>query len=204
MITVVTDAGNFSIPETAEELTITQVFEFYSEDEKFIQEDNIGFLTTALTSCYGDVSMLPMGDIDDYFVIGEELTAFGLYRYTIDIINEYVPKRRKEFIIEHHSELYTITHRDAEGIRHSVGYTVGEVVTIKTFIDYASKRRSRGMENVDYNLTLEQIAVILRKEDEQLPVHVADRTRFIDERKRLFADLRFSDAMDIIFFLMST
>lgn len=204
MITLKTDAGSFEIPERLDELTISQVFEFYAEDEKFLEGDKLNFLLSALSAVYGDVGDLPMGDIEDRFEIGSELTAFGLYRYTVELINDYAPKHRKDFIVEHHGQTYMINPQEAENIQRSVGFTVGEVITVKTFLDYAVKRKSRGLENVDFNLSLEQIATILRKPGERLPVHVDERTRFIDARKREFADLPYPMAIDIIFFLMTT
>ena len=114
-----------------------------------------------------------------------------------------IPVLRKDFIVEHHGQTYMINPQEAENIQRSVGFTVGEVITVKTFLDYAVKRKSRGLENVDFNLSLEQIATILRKPGERLPVHVNERTRFIDARKREFADLPYPMAIDIIFFLMT-
>lgn len=206
MITIHTDTGQLNIPEKLSELTISQVYDFYIEEEKLLDSDNeISYLFSALACCYGEeVARLSIGTINDRFVFGEEITGFGLYRYTLELINNYKPQITKNYSVLHKGEIYTISGNDQKLIQLDMGFTVGEVITIKTFLDYASKRKSKGLENVDFNLSLEQIATILRKQGEVLPVNIAERTKFIDQRKHLFSDLPYTNALDIIFFLLNT
>lgn len=114
-----------------------------------------------------------------------------LYSSTVEAINSYEPTD-------------VLTWKDYKVISPSVKpMTVGEAITLLEFDRAAKKKLNNDYNaNIDFNLGLEQLAVIMRKEGEQLPIDPAERTLFIDQRKKEVSSAPLWLVLNIRFFFI--
>ena len=114
-----------------------------------------------------------------------------LYSSTVESINSYEPTD-------------VLTWKDYKVIPPSVKpMTVGEAITLLEFDRVAKKKLDNDYNaNIDFNLGLEQLAVIMRKEGEQLPIDPAERTLFIDQRKKEVSSAPLWLVLNIRFFFI--
>jgi len=97
-----------------------------------------------------------------------------LYNSTIQMINDYQPTN-------------VLTWNGYEVVAPEINpITVGESITLLEFDRRAGKVLDKDYNaNIDFNLGLEQFAVLLRKPGEQLPLDLSKRIAFIDARKQI-------------------
>jgi hypothetical protein len=140
--------------------------------------------------------------------LGEEISTLRLYAHIITVINTYKVDKEpidKTFKLEWEGENYYI---EPDAIQREIEQktlTNGEVLTILELNRIASKKiQAKGDldGNIEFNLGLEEVAILLRKEGEQLPMKRRDRITFIDKRKKLFEKIPLDIALNIGFFLM--
>ena len=158
-------------------------FEAYCEfRSKTLEKETMALLelAEALSILYGNsVSDWDLNSLSD------------LYSSTVESINSYEPTD-------------VLTWKDYKVIPPSVKpMTVGEAITLLEFDRVAKKKLDNDYNaNIDFNLGLEQLAVIMRKEGEQLPIDPAERTLFIDQRKKEVSSAPLWLVLNIRFFFI--
>ena len=158
-------------------------FEAYCEfRSKTLEKETMTLLelAEALSILYGNsVSDWDLNSLSD------------LYSSTVESINSYEPTD-------------VLTWKDYKVIPPSVKpMTVGEAITLLEFDRVAKKKLDNDYNaNIDFNLGLEQLAVIMRKEGEQLPIDPAERTLFIDQRKKEVSSAPLWLVLNIRFFFI--
>ena len=141
-------------------------FEAYCEfRSKVIEnEPTIDDLAQALCVLYNN-DTLSMWEVND---------LLDLYNSTIQMINDYQPTN-------------VLTWNGYEVVPPELNpITVGESITLLEFDRRAGKILDKDYNaNIDFNLGLEQFAVLLRKPGEHLPIDLNKRIKFIDARKQI-------------------
>ena len=142
--------------------------------------------------------------IEEGYVIKPQdpISTLRVYAHLITILNAYEPSKavhQGNYAVDINGNLYEIESYQNQSL------TNGEVLTLLEFERLADLRiQERGGDaNIDFNLGLEQLAVLLRLKGEGLPINRKDRIKFIDNRKSIFAKLPMNVIFDIRFFLIS-
>ena len=169
----------------------------------------------------GDVDLLDFslpGDkldelIDGGYIIkpGDDISTLRVYAHIITLINAYHEDKDKavdkDFSLEWKGETYYIQSEAISKQLQNVTMTNGEVLTILELNRLADRKLQKYGDldgNIEFNMGLEEVAILLRKKDERLPVNRRKRIRFIDERKKVFEDIPLTTALGISFFLART
>lgn len=216
-------------PEGVEDMTDEDIKEF-QKIEIDHESLNLHLVDALSYIIGGDISNMdfnsPNDDVEKLISegyvlnIGDEITTIRLYAHVITIINQYEPETiDKGYKVEWFDVEYNKDQSKSKNVkcdyfvepeaalRIMAGdktYTNGEVISAIEYDRSANKEiDSVGDEsgNIEFNLSLAQLAILLRREGERLPMRRKDRIRFIDRRKRIFENLTLDVVLNVRFFL---
>lgn len=164
----------------------------------------------------GDISNLEFGvneDIEELFnedftlTFGDSVNLVKLYVHLTTLIEGYKPLQvQNTFQLKVKDEYFFICPTASERILGlTKPYTVGEVIEVQEFNRKFGKQIEKGdLEgNLAFSLGLHELAVILRKHNERLPVNKKDRASFIKKRVNLFKTLPMTTVIDVRYFFLS-
>lgn len=183
-----------TIPMSCDEITLSQWADYREAEDKFLESNSLEHLIESMKVLYGDeLGDLEVGKADDELILGKIPTFMGLYRHTTQLINGFKPEiLTMPFSYEYEGAMYFISAADTALVAGLHPITVNEAVTLLELTRHVGEGYG-----ALYNLTISHLAVLLRKEGEQLPLMIADRERFIDQRKYLWKDAPMSLALNI-------
>jgi hypothetical protein len=182
-------------------------------------------LVTLKALCIGDLKQLPLTvpneDINELYKSGfcytlnnlwsEELTLIRLYVHCVNIIRNYktedVFEEGKDYVLNWKDNKYVINQDDSAKHLLGLSFTAGEAITTLEFqkkTHQVSKKHGDPEGNLAFNLGLQEIAVLLRKPGEKLPIQRRKRIKFIDKRAKIFEDIPLDIIMDVRFFFLRT
>ena len=154
------------------------------------------------------------GKVGSYTImLGDNLSVYRVYAHIRTIVYRYQTKKRgkrKGFQFTHKDETYIW---DMGLFKQSLlefpQLAAGPAIIVQDLQNMYKKRMGLvqfGGENAnyDFNLGKRELAVLCRKKGEELPLHNAVRSKFIEERAEVFSDVKLSTLLDLRFFLHST
>ena len=164
----------------------------------------------------GDLSLLPFvidetktpskDFIFDLETVGQEVSILSIYTHLVNVIESYsvdLPHEGKVMTIN--GESYFFSAGDFNSLS-DISFTVGESVTALAFRSELSKNKMKGYDgNIDFSLSLREVAILCRKKDEVLPYKVKEMSSWIDNRVKLFRDnkITLGDVLKIRFFFLA-
>lgn len=181
---------------------------FKAEEEDYFKAENpddaIGYLVSAVSILLGeDCSDLSVGNVGDQVLPGEVPTVMGLYEHLIGLCNNYKPNITDDYTFRWKNKTYSIDPNDVTALFGRRNLTAGEAITVLEFERYFGKASERDLENADFNLGLEQAAVLLREKGVKLPASRRARITYIDKHKNLFANCPATLIVDVRFFFLN-
>ena len=164
--------------------------------------------------------------VENGYVIkpGDELSTCRIYAHIITIIDTYKPEKiLKKFSVRHYADaLPDGQHRKSKdkkityyiepddvvrATNYKKTYSNAEVLLTNIFNRNTAKGLKRGdlvSSNLMFKLSIEEMAVLLRRKNEKLPVKRREQFEFVDRRKKVFRDLPYSTVLDVRFFFRIT
>lgn len=174
-----------------------------------------GFMTLPF-SIAGD-NMRVMMESKYIWQFGEDISVMRLYVHLLgmfDRYNDQIKERAErgefkasEYVCMIGGKDYVLPSSRAVALFSDEAYTTGEVLELKYFRAKFQKtitERSDPTGQLAFNLGLSEMAILLRRDGEQLPHDKRHRTAFINRRAQLFKELPLSVIFDVRFFLIST
>lgn len=183
------------IPLSCDEISLNNWADYRIAEDKFIESNELFDLIDSMKTLYSDQDLgdLEVGKAGDELILGRKPTFMGLYKHTTQLINGFKPDILTcPFSYEYLGEEYFISAADTALVAGLHPITVNEAVTLLEL----TRRAGEGYEAL-YSLSIMHLAVLLRKKDEQLPLSIADRERFINNRMQLFKDAPMSLALNV-------
>ncbi len=139
--------------------------------------------------------------------IGDHISLERLYISLVSLVNQYEPDHIPEvFRMKWKGQDFEIKKAPVARVITNKPITTGEAIEVLEFQRRAgdrSKTSPLGSGNVDFNLGLREMAILVRKKDEELPSSRGTRRKFIQDRMNLFKDLPLDTILSIRFFFIS-
>lgn len=183
-----------NIPKSAQDIPIDVWADFRIAEDAYNEDPTIEHLIEAVCAYFVDydLSDMPVGTwakkLDP-----EAPTFFSLYQYLNELIVRYEAQPLTvPFETIYNGEKFCLTAADTSLVLGLQPITVGESVTLLEL----SRKCGESFEDL-YNLKIEFLAIMLRKEGEKLPFRSKDRERFINQRKAFWAKAPMSLAIDV-------
>lgn len=143
----------------------------------------------------------PFQSIDDY-----DLTLFGCYSHLFTLIQGYKTDHDKpNFTVEVRGQKYELDRKRAGRILLGYGLTTGETIEILEYQRRAAKLAEDNPSeegNIDFNLGINEVAILLRKKGEQLPASESEMKEWLKERRQVFKEVPLATVLDLRFFLL--
>lgn len=199
--------------------------EEYDEEEieamteyKIDEEEAQLHLIDAVSEIIPDIDLLPFSiEGDDpnalinekYFLKpGHKLSTVRLYAHIITIINSYKPEELDiDYKVEWNNETYYLEPDDAlRVLGFKKAYTNADVIIVNRFNQKANKKsliQDNLGGNIMFNLGIEEMAILLRKKNEEVPLKRSRQIAWINERKKIFKKMPYSLILNVRFFLLS-
>ena len=202
---------SIELPTKPSELKLSRYIDFLTAQESTENAVKRAVLSiSALTGVdYGEIIDAAVGDIysADTNLDG---TLSPVFAHIHKVIGMITPKQRTESDceFEYKGERYKIPFIQQialSGVDVMPGISVIEAIEV-----LETKRIAEQMQNDDttgsvlFSMYLRTMAVICRKDGENLPIEEGEKERFISERMKYFADIDCETALDVAFFLSST
>lgn len=177
--------------------------EFHADAEEGQEDKKIDILIEAVSE-FHDCTDLELGE---YIALeaGKPPTLFGLYWHYVHLINSYVPtKVDKNYQLEWKDKVYVFDEGEVLALFGFGKLTTGVTLTLLEMERVKSIRESKGFENLDFQLGLQQVAILLREPGVKLPLNRRERIEFIDKQVEVFEDLPATIVYDMRFFFLHT
>jgi len=202
-------AGGIRIPMTVDEITFENFCIYQQLEREWMssEEKELG-LVNLVKHCYeiedvSDIPYIPEKLPDGYvFKLGDEVTMIRLYLHYVNLINSFNPEIGKDFKVRYKGEDYFVDANDMMTAVSDAAYTTGEVVTICEYQRLLKKDPEAFDASTEMKIGLIEMAVLLRKKGERLPLNQAERDAFISKRARHFAELPMDAVLSVRFFLL--
>lgn len=212
------DAGEIKFSQYIDYITLKKKYFSIDEDTNEMSLNNddeyIPYLIEAIQVICGegeywkDIPISEPSDLDiiedvEYFFDyeREDLTIYKLYTHINNILtNPDIPEVDSTYGIKYKGEEYFLNYNEVVGtfLGKDMKYNTGEVLTIleaQRLGNQAIERHGDPNGSIEFTVSLNEMAVLLRKKGEVLPSSKQDRDKFINSRSALFADL----TMDVVF-----
>lgn len=208
---------NFCDFRTKEALYLEHV-ENNTIDEPIDLAERATLLEHALQEmAWGDLDAMPISEVGDdineliknrYQIRpGDNMSIFRVYAHLVVLIQSYEPKAiPKSFHFKYRNKDFVVRREETAKVLRQRALTTGEAIEVLEYQRLASMRMEnepREVGNIDFNLGLEEFAILVRQKGERLPVSRSERERFIEKRKRLFRNLDLETLMALRFFFIS-
>jgi len=135
-----------------------------------------------------------------------DLSIQGLYAHVVSLMEGYVPPSSSGKWLELFNINGTGYYFGEQSITEiaNTGFEVGEFVVAMELRNDANDFSQKYDGNMDFTLSLRELAVLARRKDEKLPLDDRQRTLWIDERVALFkeAKLTFGEVLKVKFFFL--
>jgi hypothetical protein len=142
----------------------------------------------------GDLSVLTENDI------------LYCYSHILKLVSDYKSTHDKgtDYVVLIDGIEYVIT---VEQFNYMLNESLSVVETVE-FLEvdrwvHNAMQTAKELSNLEFNLGLSQLAILLRKRGEQLPISKSKRDAFIEQRKLIFQELPLSTVLDIRAFFLS-
>jgi hypothetical protein len=139
---------------------------------------------------------------------GDELTISLLYAHLFNIVRIYEPKHKDKVEFEYKGETYKIIAQELwRSWMMDPNYTqmsAGEYIWINEFKREKKKVDDQSFEQygtMAFRVNLFMLAILARKEGEQLPYKESELREFVLNRAKHFQEVPASIALDVAFFL---
>lgn len=187
------------------------------EEKPDIASAMMALVNTIQTMVTGNIADLPFSLpadspqdlIDGGYLIrnGHDLSVIRIYAHILTIIRTYRPKNiPPRYRVKLNEGTFVMSGNDAARIMTGQGYTTGETVEIMEFRRNFQKRleiNPMELGNLEFNLGLTEMAILLRKPKEELPADESELEAFINERKKVMANMHLGQVLDVRFFLIN-
>jgi hypothetical protein len=218
----------FKVPMDPSDITYSDFIDFRKLEEQYFSalqgeeegEDPEGLITNAVAAVIsGPVEILPLslpGDdiekvVETPFML-DHLSKLRLYGHIVSIIDQHQPEKvniDKRYAVEYKGQTYYL--EPIEARRHLLAedktYEVGEVTQVEESDRLLTAKIDKYGDPdgiLEFERELRAMAVLLRKEEEYLPVNVRARTHFIEKHMKLFAGLPMDVVLNVRFFFQRT
>lgn len=219
------------VPYTGWDLTYSQFLDFQHAEQAMFGADSAEvepsetYLACVSAVIDQDIGMIPfavIGDEDlpsDYMLaVNDDLSIIRLYKHLITVIQQFVVEdddgniniKGKEvdkgFATEYKGETYYITPHRAELMYANRPIRAGEWIEFLELDRQGSIAKQKGDPggNLEFAITLKQMAVLLRKAHEPFPANTVQREEFLLDRSKHFQDLPLATVLSVRdFFLRS-
>lgn len=169
-----------------------------AEDDK-----QIDILIEAVSE-FHDVSDLELGEFKA-LEAGKPPTLFGLYWHYVHLINSYTPTRvKQDYKLVWKDKTYVFDEKEVLALFGFGKLTTGVTLTLLEMERVKSIKESKGFENLDFQLGLQQVAILLREPGVKLPLNRRERIEFIDKQVQIFEDIPATIVYDMRFFFLHT
>ena len=194
------------------------------DDEDVTIQINQALLETVQQIAFGDLSKLKMSHVEDdvqsMFENGyhlnptQEPSILRIYTHYVTMVKEYKPSRMEMTYSvkwwadqeKTKQETYWIENNEAMRLFDQKAYTSGEVIVLQEWRRRIKNQvQQKGDPEGNLALTMDQtdLAILLRKQGEKLPVNQNKRRRWLNKRKRVFNDFPLDELLRVRFFLIN-
>lgn len=148
---------------------------------------------------------------------GDELSTSRLYAHLVNTIEGYEPEQltppgkpgqpETAYSTKYKGDTYYIEPERANRLLDQKAYTNGETIELLEFtrqIQSVIEKKGDPQGNLAFTISMQQMAVLLRKEGETIPVKKGPRKEWIKKRAEHFAELPYDIVLNIRFFLIGT
>ena len=219
------------VPYTGYEITYCQFIDFREAEQVAFGEDaevdpGSSRIACVQSVCSGDIDVLPYSLPDDAYLpedfmvgLNEDLSIMKLYKHLVTVIQTFKvekdgktklrgPEIDYTYSTIYKGDEYFITPERAELMYARRPYRAGEwieAVELERLLEF-KKNLDKGNDGgaLEFRMTLMQMAVILRKKDEKLPLNVAERNKFMNERAVHFKDLPLHTVLSVRDFFLTS
>lgn len=212
-----TEDGNViaevKLPESLSEMTLNQYVSFNSIVEK--EGNAIAVMAEAVQDFTGiDMPAIVQAQVGNVYETADAIddTLRSLFGHISSTITRHKPRiySEAEHRFEYKGETYAIP--AIKTLPLGLGVVLPNISVIEAIealellrlTDASQKERPDEAANIRFTSYLRMLAIIARKEGEELPVNDAQRERFITERVIHFQEIDAATALDVDFFLLST
>lgn len=228
MIKLTTIKGQISVPTGMHEISLSAYHDFLAvlrrsgllkkdsdeEDENSKRDVSllsfVDYLLEALNHvCEGDLTSLPVGSLDDN--ITETASLFGVFSHMIDLITNFKPIRRivpeVGYFFEYKGETFEITPERASSYVTGIAYTTAEAIEVLEMDRLFAMKiaQTSDPEGVfSFEMDLRRLAVLARKDGEELPMDKLSREHWINKRAEFMQDVTADVALEVRFFFIGT
>lgn len=198
--------ASWMIPESAEEIEYRQLIMYGSAYEKFLQVKNKQLKDyLPVMSAFFDTDTEAIRSLPMRFFPGFEKQATGLFLYITELMVAYEPKIRKgvdgDAVIEYDGDTWLIPsalHANEADI--TFGQAI-DLMDIQRKAKIEAENRPDDVDDITYTSGLSTLAVLLKKQGEELPEDDIQLKTLINKRIHRFAKMDMVTALDCIFFL---
>jgi len=219
------DIGKIGLPYHPSEVTFEGFCDFKTDEAKYLnlELDHLE-RTPYIQKCLshvitGDLDKIQPftghdEDLDKLIEVGytikqgDHISHLRLYAHFVNVVRYYksetVPSTFKFILLKH---AYIVESKPAIRVLLNKPITTGEALEV---LEYQRRAKSRmevdhlEMGNLDFNLGLSEMAILVKREGEQLPSSKGKRQKFINSRKQIFKTIPLDIVLDLRFFLLSS
>lgn len=213
---------SLDIPYHTANISFGEYLDFISADEEFVHKQNGKEAEEAARKAVGviiggDLDIIPFYDeisesdklnSGELLGIDSTVSILTLYAHLVFLLKQYVPSELvslKRFPLNYKGEEFHVIGKEfIKGVNFEMPLTAGEAVAISELRDFFSKKQKEDQNITNdllFTLGLHEMAILLRKEGEDIPSDVVARRAFLDERGKYFKDLPMDVVLDLRFFL---
>lgn len=208
--------ASFDVPATIQQVTLSQYIDFLVALREFRKDgaNEAAVMARAVAVVVGcdpvELTVLKFGGDYDQIALDNVESVSGLYAYLLHLIGSYKPKLKQDAVaqFEYKGERYFLSGTSLSSV---AGVQLNALNVIEAVEAFEVKNRINNAmsENGDpkgelwFTEYLHILAILARKEGEQLPLDDAERLAFISNRAAHFMDIPADIALDVDFFLLT-
>ena len=226
MIELQTASGVVSVPTGMHEISLSAYHDFLAvlrrsglfsrmedeeEEEQVSDTGLLPFIDSLIEAlgfvCSGELTALPVGNLEDSVL--SEPSLLGVFSHVIDLATNFKPVRRivpeVGYFFDYKGEVFGISPERASAYVTGITYTTAEAIEVLEADRILAQKIAettdpQGM--FSFEMDLRRLAVLARKDGEELPVQKVERERWIDERARFLKEVSADVALEIRFFFI--
>lgn len=212
MIELRTEHTTYRLPTHASEITFSDYCDFRTHDRAFLNLEqpsrhrDAHLLAAAGVFVPEGLDKLPAYRSTDTATITEELSAESVYLHMVQVINAYTPTDTPlRATVTAKGEVFVSEWEDVQAAILNRPLTTGEVLTTLEYQRLAADRVVQNVANegnIDFTLGTHELATLVRREGEVLPLDKRERERMIAQRAKMWGEVDLATVLDLRHFFL--
>jgi hypothetical protein len=208
--------ASFEVPATIREVKLSQYIDFLVAIREFRTEgaNEAAVMARAVSAFVGcdpvELAAAKFGGEYEQVAVDNIESVSGLYAYLLHLIGTHKPSVKQDAVakFEYKGEQYFLSGTSlssVSGIQLNALNVIEavEAFEVKNRINNAVSQNGDPDGSLWFTEYLQILAILARKEGEQLPLDDAERLAFIEARSAHFLDIPVDIALDVDFFLLT-